>query len=233
MIGVLYAVWRTRRGRLGCQPATGALARGSSWIEHAETVPAVALRGTRPAPPRRRSAIRYWCREANLYYAAMHMTTWMLILPDLAVRPASRAVPADPAGDGLDHPGLPARAARSGGAAANASPGIVNTGLIYNQSVYSHGLAHRPLSAMPSVHVAWACARRLVRMAREPEQVAPSSGRVHAVVMTLVRRGHRESLLARWHRGRRDPRALRLGRVRRADRMAGSAAAAVARPRAG
>ena len=35
-------------------------------------------------------------------------------------------------------------------------PGIVDTGLVYDQSVYSNGLPIDQLSAMPSVHVAWA-----------------------------------------------------------------------------
>jgi membrane-associated phospholipid phosphatase len=35
-------------------------------------------------------------------------------------------------------------------------PGIVDTGLLYNQSVYSNGLPIDQLSAMPSLHVAWA-----------------------------------------------------------------------------
>jgi membrane-associated phospholipid phosphatase len=35
-------------------------------------------------------------------------------------------------------------------------PGIVDTALLYGQSVYSNGLAVDQLSAMPSVHVAWA-----------------------------------------------------------------------------
>ena len=34
-------------------------------------------------------------------------------------------------------------------------PGIVDTGLRYNQSVYANGFAADQLSAMPSVHVAW------------------------------------------------------------------------------
>ena len=36
-------------------------------------------------------------------------------------------------------------------------PGIIDTGKLYNQSVYQHGLAVDQLSTMPSVHVAWAC----------------------------------------------------------------------------
>ncbi len=35
-------------------------------------------------------------------------------------------------------------------------PGFVDTAMLYNQSVYSNGLAADQLSAMPSVHVAWA-----------------------------------------------------------------------------
>jgi membrane-associated phospholipid phosphatase len=64
-------------------------------------------------------------------------------------------------------------------------PGIVDTGLAYNQSVYSHGLAIDQLSAMPSVHVAWA-----VLIGYYLWQVSPSRwralGPVHAVLMTVV-----------------------------------------------
>jgi hypothetical protein len=35
-------------------------------------------------------------------------------------------------------------------------PGIRDTGMLYDQSVYSGGFAVDQLSAMPSVHVAWA-----------------------------------------------------------------------------
>src|ERR1700748_2978520 len=35
-------------------------------------------------------------------------------------------------------------------------PGFVDTAMLYNQSVYAGGLAADQLSAMPSVHVAWA-----------------------------------------------------------------------------
>jgi hypothetical protein len=35
-------------------------------------------------------------------------------------------------------------------------PGIVDTAMVYGQSVYANGLPIDQLSAMPSVHVAWA-----------------------------------------------------------------------------
>jgi hypothetical protein len=36
------------------------------------------------------------------------------------------------------------------------TPGIVDTGLRYGESVYSNGFAFDQMAAMPSVHVAWA-----------------------------------------------------------------------------
>jgi membrane-associated phospholipid phosphatase len=64
-------------------------------------------------------------------------------------------------------------------------PGIVDTGLKYHQSVYSNGLAVDQLSAMPSVHVAWAAC-----VGWYTWRISPSRwrfvGPLHAVLTVLV-----------------------------------------------
>jgi drug/metabolite transporter (DMT)-like permease len=63
--------------------------------------------------------------------------------------------------------------------------GFVDTGRLFNQSVYSHGLPIDQLSAMPSVHVAWA-----VLIGWYVWRVSPSRwhwiGAVHAVLTVFV-----------------------------------------------
>jgi hypothetical protein len=91
---------------------------------------------------------------ANLYYAAMHMTTMLIFLIWLFVRHRDRIRPvrqvmAWTTLGCLFVQLLPVAPPRM-------LPGIVDTGLRYGQSVYSNGLPIDQLSAMPSVHVAWA-----------------------------------------------------------------------------
>jgi hypothetical protein len=64
-------------------------------------------------------------------------------------------------------------------------PGIIDTGLLYNQSVYSNGLPIDQLSAMPSVHVAWA-----VLVGYYTWRISPSRwrwiGPAHSVITIFV-----------------------------------------------
>jgi hypothetical protein len=91
---------------------------------------------------------------ANLYYASMHFTTMFIFLLWLFVRHRDqyRPVRATMAWATLICllvqliPVAPPRMI----------PGFVDTAIMYGQSVYSSGLAVDQLSAMPSVHVAWA-----------------------------------------------------------------------------
>ncbi len=91
---------------------------------------------------------------ANLYYDTMHFTTMLIFLVWLFVRHRDqyRPVRATMAWATLICllvqliPVAPPRML----------PGFVDTAALYNQSVYSNGLAVDQLSAMPSVHVAWA-----------------------------------------------------------------------------
>ena len=91
---------------------------------------------------------------ANLYYASMHLTMMLVFLIWLFVRHRER-LPPGPPGHGLDHVGLPA-VQLSPVAPPRMLPGIVDTAMAYGQSVYAGGLPFDQLSAMPSVHVAWA-----------------------------------------------------------------------------
>jgi PAP2 superfamily len=64
-------------------------------------------------------------------------------------------------------------------------PGIVDTGLRYHESVYSHGLPIDQLSTMPSVHVAWA-----VLVGYYTWRISPSRwrylGPAHSALMIFV-----------------------------------------------
>jgi hypothetical protein len=91
---------------------------------------------------------------ANLYYATMHITSMLVFLLWLFVRHRDRYRPIRSTlalttlGCLLIQlvPVAPPRML----------PGIVDTGMLFNQSVYSNGLPIDQLSAMPSIHVAWA-----------------------------------------------------------------------------
>jgi hypothetical protein len=60
-------------------------------------------------------------------------------------------------------------------------PGFVDTAMLYNQSVYSHGFAVDQLSAMPSVHVCWA-----VVVGYYTVKISPSRWRWIAAVHTVL-----------------------------------------------
>lgn len=91
---------------------------------------------------------------ANLYYDSMHFTTMLIFLVWLFVRYRDqyrpvRATMAWATAVCLVVQLIPVAPPRM-------LPGFVDTAMLYNQSVYSNGLAVDQLSAMPSVHVAWA-----------------------------------------------------------------------------
>lgn len=93
-------------------------------------------------------------QASNIYYAFMHLTTMFMFLVWLFVRhrdryPPVRTVMALTTLGCLVIQLLPVAPPRL-------LPGFVDTGLAYGQSVYDNGLPIDQLSAMPSVHVAWA-----------------------------------------------------------------------------
>jgi hypothetical protein len=91
---------------------------------------------------------------ANLYYAAMHFPMMFVFLIWLFIRHRDRYRPVRQVLGWTTLACLVVQLVPV--APPRFLPGIVDTGKLYNQSVYQHGLAVDQLSTMPSVHVAWA-----------------------------------------------------------------------------
>ncbi len=151
MIGLLYGLWRLA-GEVSGFSSIGAYDR-ARWIndfEHHLWLPSEA-------------SVQHLVighslivQVINLYYATMHFTMLFVFLIWLFVRHREHYRPVRtvlawttlcclviqllPVAPPRLLPGL----------------GIVDTGVRYNQSVYQNGFAADQLSAMPSVHVAWA-----------------------------------------------------------------------------
>jgi hypothetical protein len=149
VIGVLYGMWQLA-GRISVTGADGAKRR-AQWIAHAERY--------LPLPSERHMqqlvlGHRLVSEAADLYYAAMHMTmmltflVWLFVRHRDRYRPIRQVMAWTTLGCLLVQlmPVAPPRM----------MPGIVDLGLRDHLSVYSNGLPIDQLSAMPSVHVAWA-----------------------------------------------------------------------------
>jgi hypothetical protein len=178
VIGVLYGLWELA-GTISVTGTSGAYRR-SRWIQHFEHK--ILL-------PSERSAQQLILGHplivegANLYYAAMHMSMmlafliWLFIRHRDQYRPV-RMVMAWTTLGCLVIQLLPVAPPRM-------FAGIVDTGARYDQSVYSHGLAIDQLSAMPSVHVAWA-----VLVGYYTWRISPSRwrylGPAHSVITIFV-----------------------------------------------
>jgi PAP2 superfamily len=178
VVGVLYGLWQLA-GRISVTGTDGAYRRAHE-IQNAERWLPLPSEGTMQHLV---LGHRQVVQAANLYYAAMHMTTMLLFLIWLFVRHRDRIRPvrqvmAWTTLGCLLVQLLPVAPPRM-------LPGIVDTGLRYGQSVYSSGLPIDQLSAMPSVHVAWA-----VVVGYYAWRVSPSRwrylGPAHAVVTILV-----------------------------------------------
>jgi PAP2 superfamily protein len=150
VIGVLYALWRLASDVSLSGPQGGAYRR-ARWIERVERdLPLPSEHAVQHAFLRLRLIIE----GANLYYAAMHLTVMLIFLIWLFVRHREhyhrvRTILGWTTLLCLAVQLLPVAPPRM-------FPGIVDTGLRYDQSVYSNGLPIDQLSAMPSLHVAWA-----------------------------------------------------------------------------
>ena len=180
VIGVLYGLWHLA-GQISVTGVDDAYSRGR-WIARVEH--AIGL----PSEHSMQQLIighRLLVEAANLYYAAMHMTMMLVFLIWLFVRhreqykPVRQVMAWTTLGCLLIQllPVAPPR--------MFPSLGIVDTGLVLNQSVYSNGLAVDQMAAMPSVHVAWA-----VLVGYYVWKISPSRwrwiGPAHAVITTLV-----------------------------------------------
>lgn len=148
VIGVLYGMWQLA-GRISVTGVAGAYRR-AHWIEQAEGyLPLPSERGMQQAVLGHRVVIQL----ANLYYATMHMTVmltfliWLFVRHRDRYRPVRQVMAWTTLGCLLVQL-LPVAPPRM-------MPGIVDTAMLYHQSVYSNGLPIDQLSAMPSVHVAW------------------------------------------------------------------------------
>lgn len=178
VIGVLYGLWQLA-GEISLT-GTGAAFSRSLWIQRFEA--------HLPLPSEHTAqqlllGHRYVVEAANLYYAGMHFSVMLGFLLWLFLRHRDRYRPirhvmAWTTLACLAVQMLPVAPPRM-------LPGFVDTGMLYDQSVYSNGLPIDQLSAMPSVHVAWA-----VLVGWYAWRVSPSrwrwAGPAHAVLMVFI-----------------------------------------------
>jgi hypothetical protein len=178
VIAVLYSLWQLA-GELSVTGTTGAFARGR-WIErfeHDVWLPSEA------SVQRLVTGNSVITQGANLYYASMHFGVLFVFLIWLFARHRERYAPvrttlALTTLVCLLIQLLPVAPPRLVG-------GYVDTAAQYGQSVYGLGLGTDELSAMPSVHVAWAVliAWYAARIGRGPWRWL---GTVHAAATTFV-----------------------------------------------
>jgi hypothetical protein len=178
MISGLYSLWQLA-GTLSLLSDGGATAR-AEWLERTER--ALHL----PAEASVQHALAdndVSAQAANLYYATMHFGGLFVFLVWLFVRhrdryPQIRRVLALTTAVCLVIQLLPVAPPRL-------LPGYTDTAQKYHQSVYGLGFAADQLSAMPSVHVAWAVliGWSVARIGRGPGRWL---GAVHAVLTVVV-----------------------------------------------
>jgi PAP2 superfamily len=149
----LFALWQFA-GRYAARVRGGALAR-SEWIWHAERVArlpdeAAVQRLFLPHP--------LLVQACNLYYASLHFVGLIALLVWLFLRhrdryPEVRATLVMVTATSLLVQLIPVAPPRM-----LPSDGMIDTGVLYGQSVYGSIAGFNPdeLSAMPSVHIAWA-----------------------------------------------------------------------------
>lgn len=151
VIGALYGLWRLA-GTLSVTDVAGAYARGH-WIARLEHD--VGL----PSEHRVQHLMLghpLLVQAANLYYATMHFSMMLLFLLWLFVRHRAQYRPVRQVMAWTTLGCLLVQFVPVAPPRMFPELHIVDTGLLYNQSVYSTGLAADQMSAMPSVHVAWA-----------------------------------------------------------------------------
>lgn len=149
IIGLLYSMWQLA-GKLSVLGTTGAMQR-ARWIERFdERLPLPSEHTVNHAILHHRLLVQ----GANLYYATMHFTIMFVFLIWLFVRHRDRYKPVRTTMAWTTFICLLIQLVPV--APPRMLPGFVDTADVYHQSVYSNGLAADQLSAMPSVHVAWA-----------------------------------------------------------------------------
>jgi hypothetical protein len=178
LISGLYSLWQLA-GTLSVLGTSGALSR-ARWIarvEHDWHLP------SEHSVQHTITGSSFLSQAANLYYATMHFGALFVFLVWLFVRhrdryPKVRRVLALTTLVCLAIQLIPVAPPRL-------LPGYVDTALQHGQSVYGLGLDADQLSAMPSVHVAWAVliAWAVARIGRGPWRWL---GVVHAALTTFV-----------------------------------------------
>ena len=203
MIAGLYTLWQLA-GELSTGGSGGAFSR-ATWIEHAEHAVGLPSEGQRAAALTGNAVVAH---AFDIYYATMHFGVLFAFLIWLFVRHRDRyrevrRVLAVTTLVCLVIQLVPVAPPRL-------LPGYVDTAEKYGESVYGLGFAADQLSAMPSVHVAWA-----VLVAWAVWRIGPvrAAGSGRCTRGHGDRRGgrHREPLLGRRDRGGRGA-----GGVRRA-----------------
>jgi hypothetical protein len=149
VIGTLYGVWQLAN-MISVTGPGDAFAR-AHWIQQFE----------RHLPLPSEASVQHLVlghhhvvQLLNLYYATMHLTMmfvfliWLFVRHRDQYRPVRQVMAWTTLGCLLVQliPVAPPRML----------PGIVDTAMLYGQSVYANGLPIDQLSAMPSIHVAWA-----------------------------------------------------------------------------
>ena len=148
-IGVLYALWQLA-GTISLRDDGGAFRR-AQWIERFDrSLPLPTERSVQHAV----LGHGWLVQGLNLYYAAMHIGVMLAFLLWLFLRHREhyrrvRRVMAWSTLACLVVELVPVAPPRM-------LAGYVDTGQLYNQSVYDNGLPIDQLSAMPSLHVGWA-----------------------------------------------------------------------------
>jgi hypothetical protein len=178
LIAALYSVWQLA-GQLSVAGSTGAFAR-ARWVDDVERDLRLPTEGS---VQRLILGHPLLTQAANVYYATMHFGGLFVFLIWLFVRHRDRyaAVRTTLALTTLAClaiqliPLAPPRL----------MPGYVDTAQRYGQSVYSLGFGADQLSAMPSVHVAWAVliAWYVARIGRGPLRWL---GVLHAALTAFV-----------------------------------------------
>jgi hypothetical protein len=149
-IGVLYGLWQLA-GKISIAQGEPAAFERARWIEGFERhLPLPSERTVQHAVLGHKLLVE--C--TNLYYASMHFSVmlgfllWLFIRHRDRYRPVRQVMAWTTLGCLVVQlmPVAPPRML----------PGYIDTGVLYDQSVYSNGFAVDQLSAMPSVHVAWA-----------------------------------------------------------------------------
>jgi hypothetical protein len=149
IIGLLYSMWQLA-GELSVLGTAGAIQR-AKWIKgFDEHLPLPTEHSLNHAILEHPLVVQ----GANLYYACMHFTVMFAFLIWLFVRHRDRYKPVRTTMAWTTFICLVIQLLPV--APPRMLPGFVDTADIYHQSVYSNGFAADQLSAMPSVHVAWA-----------------------------------------------------------------------------